>query len=65
MLTYVEVQIVEKVTMSNLRIISKPHARLQTKTKTPMKFQNNHYETVGGVALTRYPLSIHFNGKNA
>ena len=55
----------EKVTKSNLRIISKPHARFQTMTKTPVKFQKNQHKTVGGVAHTRYPLSIYFNGKNA
>ena len=47
-----------KVTKSNLRIISKPHARLQTMTKTPVKFQKNQHKTVGGDACTRYPLSI-------
>ena len=30
-----------KVTKYNLRIISKPHARLQTMTKRPVKFQKN------------------------
>ena len=28
-------------------------------TKTPVKFPKNQYKTVGGVAPTRYPLSIH------
>ena len=46
---------------NNLRIISKPHAYLQTMYKTPVKFQKNRYKTVGGVAHTRYPLSIHFD----
>ena len=27
--------------------------------QTPVKFQKNQYKTVGGVAPTRYPLSIH------
>ena len=58
-------EIAEKVTKYNLRIISKPHARLQTMNKTPEKFQKNQHKTVGGVVHTRYPLSIHFNGKNA
>ena len=49
----------KKVTKNNLRIISKPHAYLQTMTKTPVKFQKNRYKTVGGVALKMYPLSIH------
>ena len=31
----------------NLRIISKPHARLPTMTKTPVKFQKNQHKTVG------------------
>ena len=48
----------EKVTKYNLRIKSKPHACLQTMTKTPLKFPKNRYKTVGGVAPTRYPLSI-------
>ena len=40
---------------NNLRIISKPHAYLQTMTKTPVKFQ---YKTVGGVAHTGHPLTL-------
>ena len=50
---------------NNLRIISKPHAYLQTMSKTPVKFQKNQYKTVEGDAHTRYPLSIHFDSKNA
>ena len=50
----------QKKTQNNLRIMSKPHANLQTMTKTQVKFQKNWYKTVGGVAPTRYPLSIHF-----
>ena len=50
---------------NNLRIISKSHAYLQTMYKTPVKFQKNRYKTVGGVAHTRYPLSFHFDSKNA
>ena len=34
-------------------------------TKTPVKFQKNQYKTVGGVAPTRYPLSIHIVIDNA
>ena len=49
---------------NNSRIISKPHAYLQTMSKTPVKFQKNQYKTVGGDAHTRYPLSIHFDSKN-
>ena len=55
----------EKVLKNNLRNISKPHAYLQTMYKTPVKFQKNRYKTVGGVAHTRYPLSFHFDSKNA
>ena len=55
----------EKVIRINLRIISKPHAYLQTMSQTPVKFQKNEYKTVGGDAHTRYPLSIHFDSKNA
>ena len=33
--------------------------------KTPVKFQKNWYKTVGGDAHTKYPLSIHFDSKNA
>ena len=46
-------------------VISKPHAYLQTMTKTPVKFETNRYKTVGGVAPTRYPMSIHFVKDNA
>ena len=42
------------MTKNDLRIISKPHAYLQTMTKTSVKFQMNQYKTVGGVAHTRY-----------
>ena len=55
----------KKVLKNNLRNISKPHAYLQTMYKTPVKFQKNRYKTVGGVAHTRYPLSFHFDSKNA
>ena len=48
------VQIAEKVTKNNLRIISKLHAYLQTMTKTSVKFRKNRHKTVGGVAHTRY-----------
>ena len=34
----------------NLRIISKPHAHLQSMVKTSVKFQKNWNKTVGGVA---------------
>ena len=49
------------MTKINLRIIFKPHAHLQTTTKTPVKIQKDRHKTVGGVAHTRYPLSIHFD----
>ena len=51
---------------NNLRITSKPHAYLhKLMTKTPVKFERNWHITVGGVAHTRYPLSIHFDSKSA
>ena len=38
----------KKVTNINLRIISKPHAHLQTMTNlTPVKFQKDWHKTVG------------------
>ena len=49
----------------NLIFLSKPHAYLQVMTKTPVKFRKNWYKTVGGVAPTRYPLSIHIVIDNA
>ena len=54
-----------KSDINNLKIISKPHAYLQTMYKSLVKFQRNRHKTVGGVAHTRYPLSIHFDSKNA
>ena len=47
------------MTKKNLRIISKPHAYLQTMTKTSLKFRKNRHKTVGGVAHTRY---LQYNG---
>ena len=45
---------------NNLRIISKLHAYLQTKTKTPVEFGKNRYKTVGGVVHTdiHYPFTL-------
>ena len=40
----------KKVTKINLRIISKPHAYLQSMVTTSVKFQENRNKTVGGVA---------------
>ena len=34
-------------------------------TKKSVKFQKNRHKTVGGVAHTRYPVSINFDSKNA
>ena len=48
---------------NNTRITSKPHAYLQTMEKTCTKFQKDRYKIVWGVALTRYPLSIHWGRK--
>ena len=53
----------KKVTKIKARIISKSHAHLQTMEKTCAKFQNDQYKIVWGVALTRYPLSIHWGWK--
>ena len=44
---------------NNLTLISKPHAHFQTISKSPVEFQKNRHKSVGGVAHTRYPLSIH------
>ena len=52
---------VEKVIKIDSQIISKPHANFQAMAKTFAKFQNYQYKIVWGVALTRYPLSIHFH----
>ena len=54
-----------KVTKINLRIISKPHAHLQTMTKAPVKFQKDRHKTVWGVTHTRYLLleEVHNQGK--
>ena len=57
--------ICRKSDKNNLRIISKPHAYLQTMLKSLVKFQRNQHKTVGEVVHTRYPLSIHFDSKNA
>ena len=51
----------EKVTKINSRIISKTHAHLKNMKKTCAKFQKDQYKIVWGVALTRYPVSIHFH----
>ena len=55
----------QKSKKDNLRIISKPHAYFQTMTKIPVKIRKNRYKTVGGVAPTRYHLSIHIVIDNA
>ena len=56
-----KVEKVEKVTKINSRIISKPHAQLQTMAKTCAKFHKDRYKIVWGVALTRYPLPLDFH----
>ena len=56
-----KVQTVKKVAKINLRVISKCHAHLQSLTKTPVKFQKDWDKIVGGVALTRYLMSISFS----
>ena len=44
--------------------MSKQYAYLHTMAKTSVKFQNDWPKTVGGVALTRHPLTIRVLGKN-
>ena len=46
----------EKVIKNYFKILKKPHAYLQTILKTPVKFQKDRTETVGGVKGTKYPL---------
>ena len=53
----------KKVFKKNLRIMSKQYAHLHTMAKTSVKFQNDWPKTVGGVALTRHPLTIRVLGK--
>ena len=48
-----------------MRIINKPHAYLETMTKTLVKFGKSQYKLVEGVVPTRYPLSIHISIDNA
>ena len=43
--------------------MSKQYAHLYTMEKTSVKFQNDWPKTVGGVALTRHPLTIRVLGK--
>ena len=38
--------------------MSKQYAHLYAMAKTSVKFQNDWPKTVGGVALTRHPLTI-------
>ena len=42
----------------NLSIISKQYEHLHTMAKTSVKFQIDWPKTVGGVALTRHPMTI-------
>ena len=44
--------------------MSKQYAHLHTMAKTSVKFQNDWPKTVGGVALTRHPLTIRVLGQN-
>ena len=50
---------------NNLNLISKPHAHFQIMVKEYVKFQKNRNKTAGGVAHTRYLLSIQFHYQNA
>ena len=43
--------------------MSKQYAHLHTMAETSVKFQNDWPKTVGGVALTRHPLTIRVLGK--
>ena len=54
----------KKVIKIKLRIICKSYAYLQSIIKTFVKFQKNPNKIVGGVAHTRYPVSIHFHCQN-
>ena len=54
----------KKVSKINLRIISKPHAHVQSMVKTSVKFQKNRNKTVGGSCAHKVPLSIHFHCQN-
>ena len=44
--------------------MSKQYAHLHTMAKKSVKFQNDWTKTVGGVALTRHPLTIMVLGQN-
>ena len=54
--TQKKVKNAEKVIKNYFRILKKPHAYLHTILKTPVKFQKDWTETVGGVKGTKYPL---------
>ena len=54
-------QVRQKVTKINTKIILKPHAHLKIMEEMCVKFQKDQYKTVWRVALTKYPLSIHFH----
>ena len=53
----------QKKLKKNLRTMSKQYAHLHTMAKTSVKFQNDWPKTVGGLALTRHPLTIRVLGK--
>ena len=48
-----------------MRITAKSHAHIQTLTKTPAKFQKDPAKIVGGVAFTRYPMTLCFGRSRA
>ena len=54
----IKVQTAKKVTNINLRITPKPQAHHQTLTNTPAKLQKDLSKIVGGVAFTRYLVSV-------
>ena len=48
----------EKSDKNNLRIISKPHAYIQTMTKAPVKFEKNWYKNCRRSCAHKVPTSI-------
>ena len=53
----------QKVIKIDLIITAKRHAHFPTLIKTPAKFQKHPVKIVGGVAFSRYPVSICFGRK--
>ena len=53
----------KKVKKNNLTITSKPHVHPHTMKKMHIKFHNNRYKTVRGVALTRGTNCLYMKGE--